>query len=244
MVAVNERKLHRIVEDRMVAGVCTGLADFLGADVTAMRLAFVVLTLMGGVGVIIYIAAWLIIPEKSVGGGQQLPLEPTGPREGDAASSLRGEKVVEKRLYRSRSQRIIGGVCGGLAEYFQIDVVIVRLIFVLLLFANIPAVIGYIIAWIIIPERKYARRQTPLADADDAKVEVEEAPAPSGGSGLLLGYVLVALGVLLLWNTWLPQAVRWMGLGTVRIIAISWWPVVLIVLGLAFLLSGRGRSSS
>ena len=59
-----------------------------------------------------------------------------------------------KRLYRSKKEKILGGVLGGIAEYFEIDPVIVRVIFVFLLIASFgAALIAYIIAWIIVPER-------------------------------------------------------------------------------------------
>ncbi len=58
-----------------------------------------------------------------------------------------------KKLYRSRS-RMIGGVCGGLAEYFNIDPTLVRVIAALLFFTPlVPAIICYLVAWMIIPER-------------------------------------------------------------------------------------------
>jgi phage shock protein PspC (stress-responsive transcriptional regulator) len=47
-----------------VAGVCSGLADYFGVDVTLVRLAFAVLTVFGGAGVLFYLVAWLIIPEE------------------------------------------------------------------------------------------------------------------------------------------------------------------------------------
>lgn len=56
------------------------------------------------------------------------------------------------RLYRSRKNRIIGGVAGGLAEYFQVDVVIIRLLWVVAAFLGGGGVLAYIIAWIVIPE--------------------------------------------------------------------------------------------
>ncbi len=60
-----------------------------------------------------------------------------------------------KRLYRSKSEKMIGGVLGGIAEYFNIDPTLVRLGYVLLtLFsAAFPGLIGYIIMWIVVPER-------------------------------------------------------------------------------------------
>jgi phage shock protein C len=56
-----------------------------------------------------------------------------------------------KRLYRSRKERMIAGVCGGLANYFNIDPTWVRLIFVLLFFAGGAALLAYVILWLIVP---------------------------------------------------------------------------------------------
>jgi len=60
---------------------------------------------------------------------------------------------VAKKLHRSLSRRMLGGVCGGLGEYFEVDVSLVRLIFIglALVTALIPMMIFYLIAWIIIP---------------------------------------------------------------------------------------------
>jgi phage shock protein C len=58
-----------------------------------------------------------------------------------------------KRLHRSRTNRMLGGVCGGLAEYFGIDPSIVRVIFVLLsLPGGIPGPLIYFILWLVVPE--------------------------------------------------------------------------------------------
>ncbi len=57
-----------------------------------------------------------------------------------------------KKLYRSVDERIVGGVCGGIAEYFKIDPVLVRIIFILLFFGAGTGLLAYIIAWIIVPE--------------------------------------------------------------------------------------------
>lgn len=59
-----------------------------------------------------------------------------------------------KRLYRSETDRMVAGVCGGLAEYFKIDPVIVRLIFfILLLPGGLPGFIPYVAMWIIVPTK-------------------------------------------------------------------------------------------
>jgi phage shock protein PspC (stress-responsive transcriptional regulator) len=56
--------LTRSVDDRMIAGVAAGLARYLGADVTLVRVVLAVLTIVGGAGVPIYAAGWLLIPEE------------------------------------------------------------------------------------------------------------------------------------------------------------------------------------
>ncbi|HHU64263.1 MAG TPA: PspC domain-containing protein [Clostridiales bacterium] len=64
---------------------------------------------------------------------------------------------MEKRLFRSKTQRILGGVCGGMAEYFNVDVTLVRLIWIIVSIALLAVgggILIYIIAWIIIPEAK------------------------------------------------------------------------------------------
>jgi len=58
-----------------------------------------------------------------------------------------------KRLHRSNKNKILAGVCGGLGEYFNIDPVIIRLIWILLVFAAGTGILAYIIAWIIIPQK-------------------------------------------------------------------------------------------
>ncbi|MCH9643360.1 MAG: PspC domain-containing protein [Gammaproteobacteria bacterium] len=63
------------------------------------------------------------------------------------------ESQPPKRLYRSRKERIIAGVCGGLAEYFNIDPVWMRVIFLVLLFGFGSALLIYLIMWLIVPEK-------------------------------------------------------------------------------------------
>ena len=65
---------------------------------------------------------------------------------------------MEKRLYRSRTDRMIGGVCGGLGAYFGVDPTLIRLVFVLLLVFGGSGFLLYLILWIVLPEegRTYA----------------------------------------------------------------------------------------
>jgi len=58
----SSRKLYRSRTDRKLAGVCGGLAQFFGVDATLIRVAFVVLAVLGGSGLIIYLAMWILVP--------------------------------------------------------------------------------------------------------------------------------------------------------------------------------------
>lgn len=60
---------------------------------------------------------------------------------------------MEKRLYRSRTDRVLGGVCAGLADFFAVDVVIVRLVVLALFLAGTISLWPYLILWIIVPEQ-------------------------------------------------------------------------------------------
>jgi phage shock protein C len=58
------KRLYRPHEGRVVAGVCVGLAAYFGIDPTLVRLAFALLTIFGAVGVLLYLCAWIVIPEE------------------------------------------------------------------------------------------------------------------------------------------------------------------------------------
>jgi phage shock protein C len=59
---------------------------------------------------------------------------------------------MAKKFYRSKKKRVIAGICGGLAEYFEIDPIIVRLLALILVLSLGAGFIVYIIAWIVVPE--------------------------------------------------------------------------------------------
>lgn len=64
MEATPERRLHRSRRDKMIAGVCGGLGEFFDIDPVVWRLAFVVVTLLGGAGVVIYIVLAILMPQE------------------------------------------------------------------------------------------------------------------------------------------------------------------------------------
>jgi phage shock protein C len=58
------RKLYRSRTDRKLAGVCGGLAQYFNLDATLIRVLFIVLTVLGGAGLVIYVAMWIIVPKE------------------------------------------------------------------------------------------------------------------------------------------------------------------------------------
>lgn len=160
---------------------------------------------------------------------------------------------MEKRLHRSRSNRIIWGVCGGLADYFGIDPVIVRVIFVLLIFANGLGILAYIILAIVIPAES-SKAATPKEALRENVTELKELTSELGQeirSSLagekkdeeetakvrrrqlnILGIVLIIIGILFLLGSF--NLFWWFNWGTL-------WPLILVAIGVLIILSARRR---
>ena len=139
----------------------------------------------------------------------QLPPEP-GP-----GPSAPPQRVVR----RSRSERVIAGVCGGIGRYLGIDPLLLRIAFAVLSLANGLGLIAYVVAWVAIPEERPGQ---PLASV----------PEPRRGSGrLLLGGSLVVLGLVLLLDRLAPALDE------------LFWPVAVVAVGVAVILVAlRGRT--
>jgi phage shock protein PspC (stress-responsive transcriptional regulator) len=172
--------------------------------------------------------------------------------------------MESKRLYRSVTDRKFAGVAGGLAEYFIMDPLLIRLAFVILTFAGGGGFLIYIVLWIVTPENPY-RVQAPLnyntdsqkpntgsggytTDASGYTTEnpVNEpaaqtsTPVPQTGErnkgSLIGGMVLITLGALFLADELIPRV----NFGDL-------WPVILIVVGIGLLLntiSKRNKQSN
>jgi phage shock protein C len=77
-----------------------------------------------------------------------------------------------KRLYRSRKERMIGGVCGGLGAYFGIDPTLIRLLFIIGLLMGGPGVLAYLILLIVVPEEPLtAISEPPTTASEEQAVE-------------------------------------------------------------------------
>ncbi len=117
-----EHRLYRSQTDRMLGGVCGGLAKYLQIDVTLVRLFFIVFTLLGGIGPIIYIILWIVVDDESkiniVDGGSK-PL--SGEEFKDRAETVRDEFVSAVRQPNTKSVRFIGIalILGGLYIFLQ-----------------------------------------------------------------------------------------------------------------------------
>jgi len=129
------RRLVRVTGDEKIAGVCTGIADYLDVDVTLVRALWLALSLVPGAvigGIVAYALAWMVMPD------------------GQATRVTLGHRLV-----RSASDAKVAGVCGGVADYFGVDSTLVRVAWIVL--SVMPgAVVGgllvYLAAWFIVPK--------------------------------------------------------------------------------------------
>ena len=107
-----------------------------------------------------------------------------------------------KRMYRSRQDKIIAGVCGGIAEFYNIDPVWVRLIAVLLVLAKGLGIILYIVLWIVMPKNpsQKSTRDTKaeIAAAKFAKKAATIEQTKPGMAAKVFGIILVVAGMIFL----------------------------------------------
>jgi len=137
---------------------------------------------------------------------------------------------VRERLYRSRRDRMLFGVAGGMARYLNLDPAIVRLVWVLLFLAVGSGILLYIVAAIVIPEEPEGATPDVASTSGGPATAHDRRDATNGA--VLLGAALVVIGAWFLLQRLIPA------LDPVVV-----WPVVLIVLGGALVLGAlrRGR---
>ncbi len=151
-----------------------------------------------------------------------------------------------KKLYRSVTDKMLGGVCGGLAEYFAIDPVIVRLIFVLAVIFGGSGILAYIILWIIIPQKPYIitpfNTNPPSGDSTSSTEEKKSEHSDSNmnfvninknqsNRSIYAGAFLILLGGIFLLDNFVPH----FHFG-------DFWPLILIGLGFAIILNARNKT--
>jgi len=92
--------------------------------------------------------------------------------------------VQERTLYRSRDDRMLAGVCGGIGEYFALDPTLVRLVFVLLAVFTGIGVLAYIVLWIVVPEQGGRPLYEDWKSQPDAQASTEGAPTGAAPTGV------------------------------------------------------------
>ncbi len=149
--STGNKRLFRDENDKVLGGVCSGLANYFNIDVVIARIIFVVL-LFSGIGFLTYIIMWIAVPST-------------------ATTQIGGSR---KKLFRNPDERLIAGVCSGIGNYFGINAWIPRVLFLLPFLSFISrwghwggfwdfgdivrftfsptSLIVYIILWIVIPE--------------------------------------------------------------------------------------------
>ena len=133
-----------------------------------------------------------------------------------------------RRLHRSRTNHIVGGVCGGLGDYFDLDPVVVRLIWLILILPGGVGLFLYPIAWVIIP-----------VESESDQQEESESTVHTRGR-LWWGLALVLMGVFL-WGSQ-NYAIHWPTIPWVHLHSRDFVPFILMLVGAYLLLAfGRGR---
>jgi len=155
---------------------------------------------------------------------------------------------MAKKLYRSTSDKMLGGVAGGLAEYFDIDSTLVRVLFIVVVFLGGGGIIAYIILWIVVPQKPYeipktTSNQPPPESGSGsgnsstqnnsdsfsvANGSVAGSMPQTSGRQLWVAIVLIVIGGLLLLDNLFP-----------RFDFDHYWPVILIAIGVGLLLKSK-----
>jgi len=133
-----------------------------------------------------------------------------------------------KRLYRSQRERIIGGVCGGIAQYLDMDPVMVRIIFLVLVFFGGIGLLAYFLGWFIIPKNPDTTDPGISKPVDRSKIR------------FIFGLTLLVAGIAFL----LRQLAWNFGFFYWHIPWQSVWSLVLITAGIFLLFSQRGKKST
>jgi phage shock protein PspC (stress-responsive transcriptional regulator) len=149
---------------------------------------------------------------------------------------------MNKKLYRSVKDKMIGGVAAGLAEYFDIDSTLVRVLFVVTLFLGGTGILAYIILWIIVPEKPIifpgpettgekteTEEKIPKQENQfDARAYYDSLDKQREKRRVIAGLILLVLGMIFLADNFIP-----------RIRLGDFWPLILVAIGVAILINSK-----
>lgn len=154
---------------------------------------------------------------------------------------------MEKKLYRDDRRKVIGGVCAGLADYFDIDIAIIRALFLLTFIFMGTGFMVYLVLWIVLPKKDYnyfnpgVDYRVPPQDSFNPFGSVPPQPGDpfvktpkqnASTAGLIFGVILIFVGGSFLLHE--LHLFRFWHMGKL-------WPVILVVAGLAIMVSGEKK---
>jgi len=127
---------------------------------------------------------------------------------------------------------MLGGVCGGLGIYFDIDPVLVRVIFVAGTFVTGVGLLAYILLWIIVPFEPVGSVNPPPYNQEKFTEPQPQPPvqARKGSGGAVFGTILILIGLIFLADNFIPFFRFW-----------DFWPIILIALGAGLLLKAKAE---
>lgn len=164
-------------------------------------------------------------PEPEVAPEPEAPPEREAapePEPAPEATTVVTPPAPPRRLYRSRDDRVIAGVCGGLGEYLGVDAVLIRIAALVLVFAGGAGILLYVIGWIAMPE-------APEPGTPEAERAAIATPREHTSGAFALGLLFIVLGALFLVDEAWSDFLAWKYV----------WPVALIVVGAAVLVRAR-----
>lgn len=138
------QQLRKSATDRLLVGVCGGLGEYTPVPALVWRVVFVLTTLSGGAGLIVYLVMWWLMPAE------------------DSTGATAGNTWNLHALRRSATDCQVEGVCGGLGEYTPVPSWLWRVAFVGLIFAGGIGLLGYALLWLFVPKAGHAAPESVM----------------------------------------------------------------------------------
>lgn len=159
---VKKFKLKRNNNDRIIAGVASGLAEYFKIDPLITRILLASLIFVGGFGFFFYIVCWIAMPKSSM-----------------------NESSNRKKFYRDSDEKIIAGVCKGIANYLSVEVLFIRIIFIAMIFIGGWGFIFYLILWLLSKSAKTIKQKMDMSgyklDLDNVKKYYDDSLKKNNG---------------------------------------------------------------